>query len=218
MAKVRNYSTSGCNCVGACTCGHTQGISIQVLPGQGGARGTQGVQGAQGVQGVQGYGYAQLQGAQGTQGAIGAGTQGAQGPIGPGGGAQGTQGVQGTIGTQGALGTQGAQGLTGAGTQGVQGSQGEPGTQGISGSSLGTTDDLSEGITNLYFTPERVSYNHVQGVASATWTIVHNLHFYPNVTVQDSAGNIVEGEITYTNSDSLTVTFSTAFSGEAYLS
>ena len=156
-------------------------------------------------------------GAQGTIGAQGhIGTQGAQGVQGTtGAGTQGTTGAQGATGTQGTLGTQGS---TGAGTQGVQGSQGEPGTQGISGTSLSTTDDLTEGLTNLYFTPARVSYNHVQGVASNSWVIVHNLHFYPNVTVQDSAGNIVEGEITYTNSDSLTITFSTAFSGEAYLS
>jgi hypothetical protein len=92
----------------------------------------------------------------------------------------------------------------------------DPTTLGSSG--LSTTDGLTEGVTNLYFTTSRVSYTHTQGVASATWNITHNLHFYPNVTVQDSAGNIVEGEIAYTNSDSLVVTFSTAFSGEAYLS
>jgi hypothetical protein len=59
---------------------------------------------------------------------------------------------------------------------------------------------------------------HTQGSASATWVITHNLGFYPNVTVQDSAGNIVEGEITYTNTNSLTVSFASAFSGKAYLS
>jgi len=175
-----------------CSCGQcnsVQGPSVIVGPGQGGARGTQGTQG--------------------TQGAIGTGTQGTQGPIGPGGGAQGTQGT---------TGTQGVQGSTGSGTQGVQGAQGESGTQGISGTALGTTDDLSEGVTNLYFTPQRVAYVHTQGVANNTWVITHNLHFYPNVTVQDSAGNIVEGEIAYNTLDSLVVTFSTAFSGEAYLS
>jgi hypothetical protein len=88
----------------------------------------------------------------------------------------------------------------------------------VSNAGIASTDGLAEGTQHLYFTTDRVSYTHTQGVASATWTINHNLHFYPNVTVQDSAGNIVEGEILYTNSDSLTVTFSTAFSGEAYLS
>jgi len=88
----------------------------------------------------------------------------------------------------------------------------------IGGAGLASTDDLTEGVQHLYFTPARVSYQHTQGVASASWVINHNLHFHPNVTVQDSAGNIVEGELTYTNSDSLTVSFQTAFSGEAYLS
>ena len=202
MAKVKNYSTSGCTCQGTCTCG-SQGITIQVLPGQGGARG---IQGAQGVQG--------------TQGLTGSGVQGAQGPIGPGGGAQGTTGAQ------GASGTQGIQGAVGAGAQGTQGVQGVDGggitlqqlQEAISGAALSTTDDLSEGVTNLYFTPARVAYVHTQGASSSSWVINHNLHFYPNVTVQDSAGNIVEGEITYTNSDSLTVSFQTAFSGEAYIS
>ena len=89
---------------------------------------------------------------------------------------------------------------------------------GIGSSGLSTTDDLTEGTQHLYFTTSRVSYIHTQGVTSAAWTINHNLHFYPNVTVQDSAGNIVEGEIAYNTLDSLVVTFSTAFSGEAYLS
>jgi len=110
-------------------------------------------------------------------------------------------------------GAQGTQGLTGA-----QGTQGVAGLQGISGANLDNTDDLAEGTTNRYFTIGRVSYEHTQGVASNSWAISHNLGFKPNVTVVDSAGNIVEGEIAYTNSNSLTVSFSAAFSGKAYIS
>lgn len=202
MAKVSNYSMS-CGCTGTCTCG-AQGITIQVLPGQGGARGAQGLQGTQGVQGT-----------------TGAGTQGAQGPIGPGGGAQGTTGTQGATGSQGPAGTQGTTGANGA--QGIQGTDGGGATlqdiqDAIQNSALTSTDDLPEGTTNLYFRTSRVAYIHTQGAASSSWTITHNLGFYPNVTVVDSAGNIVEGELSYTNSDSLTATFSTAFSGTAYLS
>ena len=199
MAKVSNYSMS-CGCVGTCTCG-VQGIII--YPGQGGARGAQGRTGSQGATGA------------GTQG-----VQGSDGPIGPGGGAQGAVGSQGTLGTQG---------TAGVGTQGTSGSQGIQGVQGsgvslqdvqeaISGASLITTDDLSEGTSNLYFTVGRVSYNHLQDEVSDTWTVVHNLGFKPNVTVQDSAGSIYEGEISYTNSDSLVISFSSAFSGKAFLS
>ena len=113
-------------------------------------------------------------------------------------------------------GTDGAQGTQGV--QGVQGVQGAEGLQGISGASIDNTDDLTEGATNKYFTIGRVSYEHTQGVTSNSWVITHNLGFKPNVTVVDSAGNIVEGEIAYTNSNSLTVSFSSAFSGKAYIS
>ena len=145
---------------------------------------------------------------------------------GTGGGGSGAQGTQGVTGAQGTRGTQGVQGTVGAGTQGVQGTlgtgiqgtQGTAGLQGISGAALDNTDDLTEGTTNKYFTVGRVSYEHMQGAASSSWSITHNLGFKPNVTVIDSAGNIVEGEIAYTNSNSLTVSFSSAFSGTAYIS
>jgi hypothetical protein len=60
-------------------------------------------------------------------------------------------------------------------------------------------------------------YKHVQGVSSATWTIAHNLGKFPSVTVKDSAGSIVIGEINYNDNNNITLTFSGAFSGEAYL-
>ena len=197
-----------CRCVGnRHTCG-IQNVNVQgpnvVYVGQGGPRG--------------------LQGATGTQGPAGAGAQGVQGTqglIGPGGGAQGTTGAQGATGTQGPAGLQGLQG--GPGAQGIQGTDGGGVTlqqlsDAIAGVALSTTDDLPEGITNLYFKSSRVAYTHTQGVASAIWVVDHNLDFYPNVTVQDSAGTIYEGEISYTSLGSLTLTFSSAFSGTAFLS
>lgn len=88
----------------------------------------------------------------------------------------------------------------------------------IGPAALASTDDLPEGTTNLYFTTARVSHIHTQGVSSSSWVIDHNLGFYPNVTIVDSGGSIVEGEITYTNSNSLTASFQASFSGSAYLS
>ena len=142
-------------------------------------------------------------------------------------GAQGTQGIQGAVGI-GAQGTQGLQGPSGpgSGAQGTQGLQGAAGggvteqqlADAIAGVALGSTDDLPEGVTNKYFTTSRVSYPHIQGVAASTWVVNHNLGFYPNVTVQDSSGTIYEGEISYTTLDSLTLTFSDSFSGQAFLS
>jgi hypothetical protein len=63
-----------------------------------------------------------------------------------------------------------------------------------------------------------VAYHHTQSIASDTWVIAHYLGWYPNVTVQDSSGSVVEGEIAYTSTNTLTVTFTGAFSGNAYLS
>jgi hypothetical protein len=63
-----------------------------------------------------------------------------------------------------------------------------------------------------------IAFHYTQNIPSNTWTIVHNLNFYPNVTVVDSAGTNVEGEIHYTDSNNLTILFTSAFSGSAYLS
>lgn len=65
----------------------------------------------------------------------------------------------------------------------------------------------------------KIAYVHDQsGSASDVWTIVHNLGFYPNVSVVDSAGTSVIGEVKYDSTNQLTVTFNGAFKGKAYLS
>jgi len=86
------------------------------------------------------------------------------------------------------------------GPPGPPGPDGPPGPQGPPGSGTG-------GV-----------YTHNQGAVSANWVVAHNLGFNPNVAVVDSAGTSVEGDITYTNVNSLTLHFSAAFSGVAYLS
>lgn len=61
-------------------------------------------------------------------------------------------------------------------------------------------------------------YRHDQSAPSAVWIINHNLGFFPSVTVQDSAGSVVYGDVSYLNSNSLTVVFQSAFGGYANLS
>ena len=63
-----------------------------------------------------------------------------------------------------------------------------------------------------------IAFHYTQNIPSNTWTIVHNLNFYPNITVVDSGGSQIEGEVNYLDSNSLVLTFSSAFSGYAYLS
>ena len=60
-------------------------------------------------------------------------------------------------------------------------------------------------------------YTHDQMVASAIWVVTHNLSKYPSVTVIDTGGTIVVGEIEYNNLNAVTLRFSAEFSGKAYL-
>jgi hypothetical protein len=60
------------------------------------------------------------------------------------------------------------------------------------------------------------NFVYVQASPSATWVINHNLNKYCSVTVVDSADNIVFGEVLYNSLNQVTLTFSGAFSGEAF--
>lgn len=62
------------------------------------------------------------------------------------------------------------------------------------------------------------NYTHTQSVSSSTWTITHNLGFSPAVSVVDSGGNHVVGDVNYVSVNVLTVSFSAPFGGSAYLS
>jgi hypothetical protein len=60
-------------------------------------------------------------------------------------------------------------------------------------------------------------YVYNQAVASQTWNVNHNLNKYPSVTVVDSAGTMVIGEVNYVDKDNLIIKFSAGFSGTVYL-
>lgn len=59
-------------------------------------------------------------------------------------------------------------------------------------------------------------YRHVQGSASSVWNVTHNLNKRASVTVVDSGGNEVEGDVLYVNDNQIQLLFNAAFSGEAY--
>ena len=65
---------------------------------------------------------------------------------------------------------------------------------------------------------QQLGYIYTQSTPSDTWTISHNLTFHPNVTVVDSGGSVVEGEISYPSPTTVLLTFRSGFSGRAYLS
>jgi len=63
-----------------------------------------------------------------------------------------------------------------------------------------------------------LSHQHVQGSSSASWVIAHSLgKQYPAVEVFDGSWNRVFGDITFTDANNLTITFNTAFTGQANL-
>lgn len=83
------------------------------------------------------------------------------------------------------------------------GSRGEPGPTGPAGPPGGGSSD-----TEVF----------TQVSPSATWVVTHSLvGDFPSVTVVDSGGTVVEGSVTYQSTTQLTITFSAAFSGLAYL-
>lgn len=61
------------------------------------------------------------------------------------------------------------------------------------------------------------NYVHKQTEASDKWIIVHNLNKYPAVSIIDSAGDEVIGNIHYDSLNQVTITFIGAFKGKATL-
>ena len=64
---------------------------------------------------------------------------------------------------------------------------------------------------------EDANYLHTQTTASDVWVIVHNLNKFPSVTVIDSAGNEVVGEVIYNDANQVTLKFEGGFKGTATL-
>ena len=68
------------------------------------------------------------------------------------------------------------------------------------------------------FTADVYKYAHIHNQASPAteWTITHNLGKFPAVSVVDSSGAEVIGEVEYLSDTQVKVKFSAAFSGKAY--
>lgn len=61
------------------------------------------------------------------------------------------------------------------------------------------------------------SYVFTQDTPAAVWEIAHTLNKYPSVTVVDSAGSAVVGEVTYLSKSEIRLSFEAPFSGKAFL-
>ena len=65
--------------------------------------------------------------------------------------------------------------------------------------------------------PADKNYVFIQSTPSTTWNVTHNLGKFPSVSVVDSDNTVVYGDIDYIDNNSLTVSFSVAFDGKAYI-
>lgn len=83
----------------------------------------------------------------------------------------------------------------------IAGPQGPPGPAGPPGSA-------GSGASQVF----------IQNSPLSQWTITHTLGYYPAVTIVDSGGTRVHGDLQYLDVTTIRATFSSAFSGVAYLS
>ena len=61
------------------------------------------------------------------------------------------------------------------------------------------------------------AYTHVQTVASALWTINHNLGTRPAVSILDTGGHEVEADVAHNNVNQLVIRFAIPMAGLARL-
>jgi hypothetical protein len=62
------------------------------------------------------------------------------------------------------------------------------------------------------------AFQFTQGTAATVWNIHHGLGIVPNVWETDLSGNNIEGTVHIVDNNNITITFSTATAGIAYLS
>lgn len=65
--------------------------------------------------------------------------------------------------------------------------------------------------------PATIFYTHTQATPAAVWTINHNLGGKPTAVVLDSANTQCEGTFSYPSNDQMIITFTSAFTGVAYI-
>lgn len=61
------------------------------------------------------------------------------------------------------------------------------------------------------------TFVYEQNTLSDEWTIDHNLGRFPSVSVIDSAGTVVVGDVRYLNENTIVCSFNAPFIGTAYL-
>ena len=72
-------------------------------------------------------------------------------------------------------------------------------------------------VQNCAISSGGATYIHTQVIPSGIWTIIHNLGKYPSVTTVDTSNEVMLGDVIYINVNTITVLFTSAIDGKAYL-
>lgn len=103
--------------------------------------------------------------------------------------------------------------------KGIPGTQGRQGEDGKSAYEIakehGYTGTEAEWLESLKGTGGDKHYVHKQETSSDTWEVIHGLGKEPAVTVVDSAGTEVIGEVEYVSLNKCILRFQAPFSGKA---
>lgn len=76
---------------------------------------------------------------------------------------------------------------------------------------------LANQVSNIVVTANDANYVHTQTIATNTWIVSHPLNKYASITVVDSNGYIIGGDVHYDSLSQITVSFTSIFSGKAFL-
>lgn len=134
-----------------------------------------------------------------------------------------TSGVQSTVsqtgGTGGSIGPRGPGILLGEGAPSNSlGYNGDIYLDTLTGSYYGPKENGEWPNSPAYtITTASPRYEFTQASPASTWSITHSLGGKPSVSVVDSSGTIVIGEVSYNSNTLVTVNFTAPFSGYAYL-
>lgn len=96
------------------------------------------------------------------------------------------------------------------------GPQGPPGvTQDLSADNIVETTEKQ--FISLTDKLKLSGFTHDQIASSNVWTVNHTLNKFPSVSIVDSGGSLVMGDVEYISTSQLKIYFSYEFSGKAYL-
>ena len=89
---------------------------------------------------------------------------------------------------------------------------------GLTGSTDFSQSEINIDLDFAYIKEQtRDYYVHDQQVSSSSWVVTHNLNKFASVNIVDTANDEIIGEVTYNGLNQITITFSSAVSGKAYI-